>query len=175
MKANAKKPLKKKSSELNQKSNEISVKKLTLFDHVKHIRQVQSPNYYVDLSDDDKKTFNHFMILRALSMDPNILGDMAQLFQIFDKVPSPQFYQLLIALVPRSYQFYPWVKSKVLKHNKNLLTYVAKKFEISKYQANDYVNILIKDEAGRGELVAICKSFGLEDKEVEALFEEPKY
>lgn len=149
-------------------------KRRSLFDHVKHIRQVQDPNYYVNLSEDDRKSFNHFMIVRALSMDADILETMAQLYQIFDKIPSPQFYQLLIALVPKSMRFYPWVKSRSLKHNKDLLALVSNRFKVSRYQANDYINILLRSENGQGELVNICKAFGLEDKEVEKLFEEKK-
>lgn len=147
-------------------------KKRSLFDHVKHIRQVQDPEYYNNLSEEDRKSFNHFMILRALAMDDAVVEDMAQLYQIFDKIPSPQFYQLLIALVPKSNRFYPWVKSRAMKHNKELLDYVAKRFRVSKYQANDYVNILLRSESGQGELVSICQSFGLTDKEIESLFEE---
>lgn len=150
-------------------------KKKSLFDHVKHIRSVQNPNYYNDLSEEDRKSFNHFMILRALAMDDSIVEEMARLYQYFDKIPSPQFYQLLIVLVPRNTRYCPWIKTKVLKHNKRLLEYVAKRFRVSKRQANDYVNLLLHSEQGQGELVAICKAFGLEDKEVEELFEEEKY
>lgn len=159
-----------------KKSNAASdgPKKRSLFDHVKHIRQVQDPDYYVNLSEDDRKSFNHFMILRALAMDDTLVEDMAQLYQVFDKIPSPQFYQLLIALVPRNNRFCPWVKSRVMKHNKVLLGYVQQRFKVSKYQANDYVNILLRTEEGQGELVNICKAFGLEDKEIEDLFEEKK-
>lgn len=164
------KPTKRKKT-----SENAGPKKISLFDHVKYIRQVQDPHYYENLSEDDRKSFNHFMIIRALSMDASIVEDMAQLYQIFDKIPSPQFYQLLIAIVPKSMRFYPWVKSKKMKHKKELLAIVAKRFQVSKYQANDYVNLLLRTENGQGELVAICKSFGLEDKEVEDLFEEQKY
>ena len=154
--------------------NDALPKRLSVFDHVKHIRQVQDPSYYVNLSEDDRKSFNHYMILAALSMDEEIVETMAQLYQIFDKIPSAQFYQLLIALVPKSNRYYPWVKRKVLKHNKELLAYVSRRFQVSKYQANDYVNLLLRTELGQGELVNICKAFGLDDKEVEELFEEKK-
>lgn len=147
-------------------------KKKSLFDHVKHIRQVQDPEYYNTLSEMDKQSFNHFMIIRALSMDESIVEDMAQLYQIFSKIPSPQFYQLLIALVPKSNRFYPWIKSKRMKHKKGLVEYVAKRFLVSMHQANEYINILLRTEEGQGELVNICKAFGLSDKEVEELFEE---
>jgi hypothetical protein len=146
-------------------------KRRTLFDHVKEIRQVRNPDYYNNLSEDDRKTFNHFMILRALSMDEDIVEDMAQLYQILDKIPSPQFYQLLIALVPKSNRFYPWIKSKSLKHDKILVEYVSKRFRVAKYQANEYINLLLRTENGQAELVSICKAFGLDDKEVEDLFE----
>jgi hypothetical protein len=164
------------SSKVSKKKSEENngPKKRTLFDHVKHIRQVKDPNYYNNLSEDDRKSFNHYMILRAISMDDNLVEAMAQLYQIFDKVPSPQFYQLLIALVPTSNKFYPWIKSKVMKHDKELLSHVAKRFKVSTYQANDYVNILLRTEDGQAELVYICKAFGLSDKEVEDLFESKK-
>jgi hypothetical protein len=165
------KPLKRKSKSSDSSKVE-GPKKRTLFDHVKHIRQVQDPDYYTNLSDEDRKSFNHFMIIRALSMDEEILETMAQLYQIFDKIPSPQFYKLLIALVPKSNRFFPWVKSKRMKHSKELLGYVAKRFQVAKYQANEYVNLLLRTEAGQGELVNICKAFGLEDKEIEDLFDE---
>jgi hypothetical protein len=159
----------KKKSELNNEP-----KKKTLFDHVKAIRQIQDPNYYNNLSEDDRKTFNHFMIIRALSMDESIVEDMAQLYQFFDKIPSAQFYQLLISLVPKNTRFYSWVKSRVMKHNKSLLKLVAQRFKVSTHQANEYINLLLRTEYGQEELVSICKSFGLSDKEVETLFEKNK-
>lgn len=150
-------------------------KRRSLFDHVKHIRQVQDPDYYINLSEEDRKSFNHFMILRALAMDDTLVEDMAHLYQILDRIPSPQFYQLLIALIPRNNRFCPWVKSKVMKHNKVLLGYVAKRFQVSHYNANEYVNLLIRTEEGQSELVLILKCFGLEDSEIEKMFEKEKY
>lgn len=155
-----------------QKETTDGIKRRTLFDHIKQIRQVQDQSYYVNLSEDDRKTFNHFMIVRALSMDDEIVETMAQLYQIFDKIPSAQFYQLLIALVPRSMRFYPWIKSRKMKHNKDLVGLVAARFKVSKHQSNEYINLLLKTEDGQAELVDICKSFGLNDSDVEKLFEE---
>ena len=107
-------------------------------------------------------------------MDASIVEEMAQLYPIFDKIPSPQFYQLLIALVPKDTRFYPWIKSRKMKHNKELLGLVAKRFGVSKFEANDYVNLLLRTENGQNELVSICQAFGLSDGEIEDLFEEPK-
>jgi hypothetical protein len=166
--------MKSKSSRKKSEKTEEGPKRRSLFDHVKHIRTTQDPNYYNNLSEDDRKSFNHFMILRALAMDELIIDEMASLYQYLDKIPSAQFYQLLIALVPNTNRFSPWIKAKVMKHNKELLSLVAKRFQVSRIQANDYVNLLLRSETGQWELEQICKSFGLEDKEVEELFESKK-
>ena len=112
------------------------------------------------------------MIVRALSMDAAIVEEMAQLYQLFDKIPSPQFYQLLVALVPQDFRFYKWIKSRKMKHKKELLQIVAKRFGVSRFEANDYINILLKTEEGQGELVAICRAFGMDDKEMEEVFDD---
>ena len=112
------------------------------------------------------------MILRALSMDAAIVEEMAQLYQLFDKIPSPQFYQLLVALVPQDFRFYKWIKSKKMTHKKELLTIVSKRFGVSQFEANDYVNLLLRTEEGQGELVSICRATGMDDKEMEEVFDD---
>lgn len=162
----------KSSAKKSDKKSESLPKRKTLFDHIKAIRQVKDPNYYVNLSEDDRKTFSHFMIIRALSMDATIVEEMAQLYQVFDKIPSPQFYQLLVALVPKDFRFYPWIKSKRMKHKKELLELVAKRFGISKHEANEYVTLLLRSETGQAELVNICRAFGNSEQEIEELFND---
>lgn len=159
------------SKKKNAAKSKAADRRKSLFDHVKHIKQVQDPNYYNNLSEDDRKTFSHFMILRALSMDEDLVELMASLYQFFDKIPSPQFYTLLIALVPKSYKFCPWIKTRKFKHSKGLLEVVGARMKVPKYQANDYVNILLGTEEGQQELVNICQAMGLDEKEMNELFE----
>ena len=47
-----------------------SVKKKSLFDHVNAVTSEQHPNYWDEISDDDKKTWSNFMVNRFLSMKP---------------------------------------------------------------------------------------------------------
>lgn len=162
----------KKQSKPPKQSSELHPNKLSLFDHVKHIRSVQDPKYYSNLSEENRKSFNHFMLLRALSMDDEVVGEMAFLYRYFDKIPSPQFYQLLIALVPKSNRWVPWIKTKVVKHNQDLLELVAKTYSVSKRQANEYINVLIATEEGLQNLVGLCSAMGLSDSEVEGLFDK---
>lgn len=167
----------KKRSKPQQKSNEEPTKtnKLSLFDHVKHIRTVQSPDYYESLSEENRKSFTHFMILRALSMDNDIVGEMAFLYKYFDKIPSPQFYKLLIALVQKNFRWVPWIKSKIVHHNKKLIDLVANHYKVSRREANNYINVLVASDDGLNKLLDLCQLCGLDDSEIEALFEKNKY
>ena len=146
-----------------------TIKGLGLFDHVKHIRIVQDPEYFKNLTDLDKKSFSHFMILKALSMNPALLEDISTLFRYFDKIPSPQFYQLLIGFIPLDppKKFYPWVKAKKILFSKKLIELIATYFEISQKEASEYATLLFSTDKGKKELEEICRSYGLTDKEVE--------
>ena len=162
-----------KPSKRLPKSNDVeNLAKLSLFDHVKHIRGVQDPNYYNNLSDENKKSFNPFMLLRALAMDDECVASMAELYRYFHLIPSPQFYTILCALTPRNNRWVPWIKAKVVKHSPDLLNLISKKFEVSKRQANEYVNVLVATEEGLQQLVGLCQAMGLSDGEVEALFDK---
>lgn len=148
---------------------ESAVKQLGLFDHVKHIRSIQTPNYYKNLSELDRKTFNPFMILKALSMNPAVLDEVSILFRYFDKIPHPQFYQLLIGLIPPDKRFYPWVKGKKSPFGRKLLELIAQYFEISEKEATEYAILLSFTENGKKELENLCGDFGLGEKEIESV------
>jgi hypothetical protein len=44
------------------------IKKKSLFDHINQITSVQNPNYWNEISDEDKKTWSNYMTHRFLSM-----------------------------------------------------------------------------------------------------------
>ena len=44
------------------------VKKKSLFDHVNQITATQNPNYWDEISEEDKKTWSNYMTHRFLSM-----------------------------------------------------------------------------------------------------------
>lgn len=145
-------------------------KGLGLFDHVKHIRSVQDPDYFDSLTELDLKSFNQFMILRALSMNPELLDDIAMLYRYLEvKIPNRQFYKLLITLIPADRRYYPWVKTKKKPFSKSLLELMSKWFEVSTDEAEEYATILSRTEKGKQELFNICQGFGLSNKDVEKI------
>ena len=56
-----------------KKTTEETIKVKGLFDHINHIREVKTPDYYNTLSDAEKTSFNKYMIVRFLSMDPDLV------------------------------------------------------------------------------------------------------
>lgn len=153
-----------------KKSVDNVIKGIGLFDHIKHIRTIQDPNYFKTLTELDIKSFNHFMILKALSMNPALLDDISSLFRYFDKIPSPQFYQLLIGLLPPDppQKFFPWVKSKKSIVSKQLVELISRHFETSNKESAEYAMILSSTENGKKELREICRDYGLTEDEVES-------
>jgi|SRR5579862_2686179 len=151
---------------------EGTIKGVGLFDHIKHIRTIQDPDYYTNLTDLDRKTFSHFMILKALSMNPSLLADIADLFKYFDKIPSPQFYKLLIGLIPIDRNYYPWVKPSKALVSDTVVELISKYFEISKLEAKDYSLLLLSRKDGIKELENFCRDFGFTDKEIDAVMKE---
>ena len=150
-----------------------AIKGIGLFDHIKHIRCIQDPDYFKNLTDLDKKSFNHFMILKALSMNPALLDDISSLFRYFDKIPSPQFYQLLIGLIPPDHpkKYYPWIKAKKQPYSNELLELMSHYFETSKKEAGEYITLLSSTEKGKKELEDLVRAYGLTDKEIKSIME----
>ena len=59
------------------------VKKKSLFDHINQITAVQNPNYWDDISDEDKKSWSNYMVNRFLSMN----SDWTDLVNEIQKYP----------------------------------------------------------------------------------------
>ncbi len=152
-----------------RKKTESIVKGIGLFDHIKHIKNIQNPNYFKNLTDLDKKSFNPFMILKGMSMNLSNIEEVSILYRYFNIIPHPQFYQLLIGLFPIDRKYYPWIKDKKSLFSNQLLEFVAKFYEISKKEAEEYAILLSKTEKGKKELEDLCRGYGLSDKEIELI------
>jgi hypothetical protein len=102
-------------------------------------------------------------------MNPALLSDISDLFKYFDKIPSPQFYQLLIQLIPPDHpkKFYPWVKARKKPVSDLVVELISRYFEISVSEATDYALLLVTTKGGRKELENFCKDYGYSDKEIE--------
>ena len=151
------------------KKTKSEFKTLGLFDHINHIRQVKSPDYYSKLSDAERKSFNHYMILRCLSMDKSIIEEIAFLSKYFNVMDSESFYKVCVAVTPMNRNYFPYIKSKSKKFNDKLIEYVCRRYDVGSNDAVDYCKILMSTKEGKEELIWLCRGYGLKEKEAEKL------
>lgn len=149
----------------------IGIKNKGLFDHVKHIRQIQNPNYFDELNETEQKSFNKYMILRVLSMDSNIIEEISYISKYMEVLPEKQLYKLLIKCVPKDYKFYPYIKKSTKDPNNTLIDCICDKFKIGKKDAIDYYKLMISSESGINEMISLVEAYGFSEKEIEEIFE----
>ena len=143
------------------------IKTKTLFDHLNEIRVGKNPKYFETLGDADKKTWSNYMVCRFLSMQYELIEVINDLQAYQDKLTPEQFYRLCIEVVPRGRGFYPYIKNKAEKYNKDLLKLLCEHFQESERNVLEYLNMLSTEEVRQ-----IISLYGHSEKETESLLEK---
>ena len=137
---------------------------MTPFDFLKlvHDKKIKWEN----LTDDEQKSYNKFIINRALGFNNNML-DIVNRIQSYDVSPKESFkyYQNMTG---DKFRFNKWIKgSKPNSFKPELLEIISKYLECSCNQAKDYLNILEKKE-----IKNLLKNMGLQDVEIKKLMKK---
>ena len=141
-----------------------------MFDHIGHIREKQTSNYFETLTDEDKKTFVNYMINRFLSMDYDLVEVIDQLQKHSVGLKPRDYYRVLIEVVPRGRSFHKYIKAtKSSDNDVELVELIASHFEVSEKEADEYVNLFKLTDSGFSELKELCAKYGKEPKEVDKL------
>mgnify|MGYP003149222484 CR=1 FL=1 len=146
----------------------MTVKKKSLFDHVNQVTSVQNPNYWDDISDEDKKSWSNYMINRFLSMK----SEWTDLVNEVQKVPlePKELYKVYTSILPKKKQWLRYIKGdKKMKHPKWVYEIVAKHLQCSIREASDAVEMFEISTGGQSELADILFKYGVEQKEVRKL------
>lgn len=141
-----------------------SSRKMTPFDFLRlvHDKKIK----WEDLNEDEQKTYNKFIINRALGFNNNML-DIVNRLQGYDVTPKESFkyYQ---SMTGDKFRFNKWIKgSKDKSFNSELLLKIAIYLECSKKQASEYLNILSKKETKN-----LLKHIGLQENEIKKLLKK---
>ena len=115
------------------------------FEHVKNLHTKK--RRWEDFNDEEKKSFNVFIINKTLSFNPNYLGivNIVQNFTGLNQVISPkEVFNIYFNLLPNKFRFYRWIKGEKTKKQKEKAEYLAMHFKVSTREAYDYLNILDK-------------------------------
>ena len=113
------------------------------FDHLKNLHTKKRT--WDDFNDEEKKSFNVFIINKALSMNPSYLGivNMIQNFTGLNQILSQkEVFNIYFNLLPSKFRFYKWIKGEKNKKEKEKAEYLAMHFKVSTREAYDYLKIL---------------------------------
>ena len=142
------------------------IKKKSLFDHIKQITSVQSPNYWEEISDEDKKSWSNYMTHRFLSMKMEWV-ELVNEFQKYNLKPK-ELYKLYTNILPKGNQWLKYTKGRNQMAQPDwLINIVANHEQVSKKEAYDMVEMYMLTEGGMLELGELAQKWGVESKKIE--------
>lgn len=136
-------------------------KKRTVFDWMKSVMYGKEP--WNSFSDEDKETFNAYMLNRFLSMYEPYIELVNSIQQLWLLTPE-QIYNIYCEYLPKKNIYAAYVKSNVPKINSELLEILSSHFKVSKRETKQYINILEKED-----IENILRSRGIEDKKIKEI------
>ena len=143
-----------------------SVKKKSLFDHIKQITSIQSPNYWEEISDEDKKTWSNYMTHRFLSMKMEWV-ELVNELQKYNLKPK-ELYKLYTNVLPKGKQWLKYTKGRnQMAHPNWLINVVSLHEEVSKKEAAEMIEMYYLTEGGMLELGQLAQKWGVESYKIE--------
>jgi hypothetical protein len=142
----------------------------TLFDHIKAVTNEQDPKYWDKLEDADKKTWSNYMILRFMTMNPQWVELISDVLPYLQEAPPRAVYKALIGLIPKSRAFLKYMKAASSeKYEDWIIELIARYYEVSKMEAEDYLKILYETNAGKQHIKEVAESYGTDTKMITKL------
>jgi len=137
---------------------------MTIFDWLKQVTYIKDP--WHTFSEEDKATFNPYMLHRVVSMyEPYI--ELANYLQKFWALSPDQIYLIYCSYLPESKIFAKYIKSNKQKVNSELLETLADYFKVSTREIKQYLQIL-----NEGQIKEILSSRGMSEDEIKRLLNE---
>lgn len=145
-------------------------KKLGLFDHINAVTAIQDPNYFKKISDEDKKTWSNYMIIRYLSMSIELIEMIGEIQSVAQEMEPEILYKTLIDLVPKKKYYLKWMKGKKTTDYEDFLyDLMVKEYNESKDHIEEYLDILYETRSGREHIQYLCEKYGVDKKEITKL------
>ena len=142
------------------------VKRKNLFDHIQQITAVQSPNYWEEISDEDKKTWSNYMTHKFLSMKMEWV-DLVNELQKYNLKPK-ELYKLYTNVLPKGKQWLKYTKGRnQMAHPNWLINVVSLHEEVSKKEATEMIEMYYLTEGGMLELGQLAQKWGVESYKIE--------
>ena len=141
------------------------IKRKNLFNHINAITAQQHPNYWDEITTEDKISWSNFMVNRFLSMkmDWVELVNEVQKYQLKPK----ELYKVYIDILPKKKQWLKYIKGdKKMKYPNWVYEIVAKHLQCSMREASDAVDMYELSHGGQSELIDILIKYGRTVEEI---------
>ena len=137
---------------------------MTPFDFLKKIHDKRLK--WEDLTEDQQKVYNTFIINKALSFNSNYL-DIVNRIQHYTPT-SKESFKYFQSMTNDKFRYNKWIKGQKTKsYNPQLLALLSGYFECSAKQAEDYLSILNKKETK-----TLLKHIGVQENEIKKLMKK---
>ena len=134
---------------------------MQIFDWLKQITYEKQS--WDSFTEEDKTSFNPYMVHRFLSMNPEYI-EFVNLIQNIPYTEKEKIYKLYLYMIPKKNMFLKYIKSTRAKTREELLQHLASYYECSLREADEYYHMLHNDT-----IKGILKKQGIEDKEIKKL------
>lgn len=134
---------------------------MQIFDWLKQITYEKQP--WDSFTEEDKTSFNPYMVHRFLSMNPEYI-EFVNLIQNIPYTEKEKIYKLYLYMIPKKNMFLKYIKSSRTKTKEELLKHLASHYECSLREADEYYHMHHSDT-----IKSILKKRGIEDKEIKKL------
>lgn len=134
---------------------------MQIFDWLKQITYEKQS--WDSFTEEDKASFNPYMIHRFLSMNPEYI-EFVNLIQNIPYTEKEKIYKLYLYMIPKKNMFLKYIKSNRTKTKEELLQHLASHYECSLREAYEYYHMHHSDT-----IKNILKKRGVDDKEIKKL------
>ena len=141
------------------------VKRKSLFDHINQITATQNPNYWDEISDEDKKSWSNYMVNRFLSMNSDWM-ELVNELQKYNLQPK-ELYKLYTNILPKGKRWLRYMKGKNdMDYPEWLVNIVRNNDECSRKEAIQAIDMLMLTEGGMMELGELGRKWGIEERKI---------
>jgi hypothetical protein len=111
---------------------------MNLFEHLNNL--CYDKKKWEDLSEEDRKTANVYMINRFLSHEYNYIDIINEVQKL--NLPIKYLYNLYIGVIPKQKKYLKYIKKTVKETKGTELDIIRKVFEVSEREAKEYMSKL---------------------------------
>jgi hypothetical protein len=133
---------------------------MTIFDWLNEISY--NKRSWSSFNNEDRESFNPYMINRFISMKENYI-DFVNAIQKYS-INKESLYNYYCQLIPKRKTFFRYIKPKKSTLNSNLITILAKYFELSEREIKDNFQLI-----GKNLSQNILQNIGIDDKQIKKL------